>query len=272
VTRKNWRLAAATKHLDRWREVARCFSEFDQPASLLFAYLGARSLDYPHVATHRSGLKLRLMEFGDLETIWQVFLRHVYDVRPTDQTIVDIGANVGLFACYAAWKAPRARVLAVEPFPTSVERLREHLSQNHLSDRVTVLPAALAPNVPEVVMAVNRHSSQENYVVTNVRAEMQTVRVPAISLERALAEAPGRIDLLKMDIEGGEFEVLLNAKPSELRRCSRINLEHHAAPSGSGYRKENLIEHLVAAGFLIRQHLGTADSDYGILHCEQAAA
>jgi FkbM family methyltransferase len=268
------RLGAALKHLDRWREVSRCFQEFERPAAMVSAYLGTRRMAFPQIAIHRSGIRFRMQEFGDLETAWQIFLRRIYDVRPTDRQIVDVGANVGLFACYAAWKAPQARLLAVEPFPSTVERLRENLVQNHANGRVEVLAAALSSRAREVVMAANPESSQQNFVVGTIgsaEASLSTLRVPAMPLSEAVSAMPGKIDLLKMDIEGGEFDALLNTSAAELRRFQRINVEHHEAPSGCKMTKGDLIGHLRSAGFTVRQHAGADDSTYGILHCTQAA-
>jgi FkbM family methyltransferase len=233
------------------------------------AYLGVSTMAMPTVVQHRSGLRLRVNEFADLETIWQIFLRRVYRVWPSDRVIVDAGANVGFFSCYASWRAPQSQVLAIEPFPTTVARLRSQLGDNHLSQRITVLDRALTAAPSEVVMPLNSLSSQQKPVLQKAAAGRTVVRVPSLPLAQAVEALPAQIDLLKMDIEGSEFEVLLHTPYETLRRFRRINLEHHEPPAGSSYTKAGLISHLQKAGFTVRQHAGEPTSEYGILHCTQ---
>jgi len=263
------RLALAFRRLDRWREMLRCFREFEQPSVMAGAYLGASTMAMPTVVQHRSGLRLQVNEFTDLETIWQIFLRLVYDVRPSDRVIVDAGANVGFFSCYASWRAPQSQVLAIEPFPSTVVRLRTQLADNHLSQRVTVLDRALTAAPSEVVMPLDTPSSQQKPVLQKAVDSRTVVRVPSVPLAQAVAALPAQIDLLKMDIEGSEFEVLLHTPYETLRRFRRINVEHHESPPDSSYTKAELISHLEKAGFAVRQHAGAPTSLYGILHCEQ---
>jgi FkbM family methyltransferase len=247
----------------------RCFREFEQPSAMAAAYLGVSTMTMPTVVQHRSGLRLQVYEFGDLETIWQIFLRRVYDVRPSDRVIVDAGANVGFFSCYASWRAPQSQVLTIEPFPTTVARLRTQLGDNNLSKRVTVLDRALTAAPSEVVMPLDTPSSQMKPVLQNAANSRTVVRVPSVPLAQAVAALPAQIDLLKMDIEGSEFEVLLHTPYETLRRFRRINVEHHEPPPRSSYTKAGLISHLEKAGFTVRQHTRDPTSLYGILHCEQ---
>jgi FkbM family methyltransferase len=263
------RLILSLKRLNRWREVPRCFQEFEQPVALVASYLGLNEMTMPTVAKHRSGLRLRVNEFGDLEAIWQIFLRRVYEVRPTDRVIVDAGGNIGLFSCYASWRAPQSQILTIEPFPTTVERLRTHLAENRLGERVTVLDRALTATSGEVVMALDSPSSQQKPVLQGTAQGKTVVRLPSVPLSEAVATLPERIDLLKMDIEGSEFEVLLSTPRATLQRFRRINVEHHEPPVGTSYTKAGLIAHLEQAGFTVRQFAGAPSEAFGILHCEQ---
>jgi FkbM family methyltransferase len=257
------------KRLNRWREVPRCLDEFEAPMALVASYLGLSEMTMPKMVKHRSGLRLQVNEFGDLEAIWQIFLRRVYEVRPTDRVIVDAGGNVGLFSCYASWRAPQSQILTIEPFPTTVERLRTHLAENRLSERVTVLDRALTATPSEVVMALDTPSSQQKPVLQGTGQGKTVVRVPSVPLSEAVASLPQRIDLLKMDIEGSEFDVLLHTPRATLQRFRRINVEHHEPPVGTSYTKAALIAHLEQAGFAVRQFAGAPSEAFGILHCEQ---
>src|SRR5919106_4375067 len=119
------RAVVALRHLNRAPEVLRCMRGFSAWPTVASAYLGLTSLPLPFEARTRSGMRFRLLEFYDLETLWQIYCRQVYAVAPSDRVIVDAGANIGLFTCFAAARAPQARVHAIEPFPATYDRLVE---------------------------------------------------------------------------------------------------------------------------------------------------
>lgn len=158
------RIVNAFGRLDRIPEVFGAVRQFDRGLVLTAQYLGLRSPRYPGMVVSRSGDQYRIEEFGDVETLWQIAARGVYDVRPDDRCIVDAGANTGLFTCYACSVAPSARVLAIEPFPPSHRRLLDSVSRNSLESRVTVLPVALAGTPGTEVMCISYRSSQENWI------------------------------------------------------------------------------------------------------------
>jgi len=65
------------------------------------------------------------------------------DAIPPGSVIWDIGANIGLYSCYAA-KARRCRVFAFEPSVFNLELLARNVFLNDLTDRVTIVPLALS--------------------------------------------------------------------------------------------------------------------------------
>jgi hypothetical protein len=134
---------------------------------------------------------------------------------------------------------------------------------------VTVLDRALTATPGDVVMPLDSPSSQQKPVLQGSAEGKKVVRVPSVPLSEAVATLPDRIDLLKMDIEGSEFEVLLHTPRKTLQRFRRINVEHHEPPVGTTYSKAGLVAHLEQAGFTVHQYAGAPGDAYGILHCEQ---
>lgn len=61
----------------------------------------------------------------------------------SDATIVDVGANVGIYALALTSAAPERRVFAVEPAPPTVERLRANVRLNAREDRIDVRACGL---------------------------------------------------------------------------------------------------------------------------------
>jgi FkbM family methyltransferase len=224
---------------------------------MIAGYLGM-PVSYPFTCATRSGTKVRVAGRTDLVTTWIIYLRHEYTVEPDDEIILDCGANIGVFALYAASVAPRSRVFAVEPFPSTFQDLRENIKLNRLDERVTCVSIALSASDGMVNMyAAPEVPSQARQVIRPSGSD--TVSVPAMSLSSLLGRiGVDEVDMLKMDIEGSEHTALLHAEPGVLARCKRISVEYHEiAPKGP------LFDHMKAAGFVLR-HDRVLGDNYGV--------
>jgi FkbM family methyltransferase len=137
-------------------------------------------------------------------------------------TFVDIGANVGLYALFVAtYGSANARVLAMEPQPGIVERLRFNARSNPACD-ITVVPVAVTDRDGEVDLVIQVRDRAGSHVDRGeARAyDGEKLRVPTRPLLALLAEANiAAIDALKIDIEGSEDLALapfLRAAPPTL--------------------------------------------------------
>jgi FkbM family methyltransferase len=126
-------------------------------------------------------------------------------------TFVDIGANVGLYALFAAAHAgPQARILAIEPQTGLVDRLRYNLQSNPQLN-VEVESIAVADRDGEVPLLMDRRDSGGTRIVrdTAAPATATPIWVPCRRLAAVLAERGfSAVDALKIDIEGAEDIVL----------------------------------------------------------------
>jgi len=261
------RITRALRHASRLPEVATCLRSISPGMEVAASYVGLARMELPRRVRFRNGLEYRLEEYYDLETLWQIHFHRVYPLEPSDTVIVDAGANVGLFACWAASSNPRATIYAIEPSPDNLVRLREHLRTNALESRVTVVPAALSGSETTVWLSGRASASQMFHVVDEQAAD--THAVPALSLAAMLAQVPApRVDFLKMDIEGSEYSTLMTATADDLRPVRRLSLEYHEPPAGSAYTKGALLDHLRACGFtrITDEHPGSA---YGMIHARR---
>ena len=154
-------------------------------------------------------------------------------LRP-GMTFVDVGANWGYFTLAAAHGVgPGGRVISVEADPWACRALRANVARNRL-DQVTVLEMAASDRLGALWLQQYEANANDsgNYGVTStttVAADGRRFKVLARALDQALDEVEvNRIDLLKMDIEGGEGRALigLHRRLTE-RRVERILLEIH---------------------------------------------
>jgi FkbM family methyltransferase len=256
--------------MGRAPEVLRCLRQTPQWRQLAGAYLGVSRLPYPAIVKLRDGNCFRLTEMYDLETLWQIYFHRVYQVRPSDLVVIDAGANIGLFSCWAARQAADARIYAIEPAPGTFQRLNGHVSGNGMTNRVKCFQAALGGRQGRLMMSTGGAASQMFRILAPGRKVPESaVEVEVMTLgdfvAAVLADSGAkRVDLLKMDIEGSEYETLL---PDRLEAIDRIQVEYHEPREPIGHSRAGLMEHLSNCGFKrVRQ---SGDPDYGLLWYER---
>jgi FkbM family methyltransferase len=160
----------------------------------------------------RNGCRIRMrnLRTTDYAVAREVFLGDVYRMPPhlsiDPKTIVDLGADVGYSVVYWLTIAPTARVIAFEPHPQHVEALLHNVELNAMHGRVDVRACA-AGTKAGVAGLSNRGSS------SSLAQGPASIRVPVTDLFTAIAEP---IDILKVDIEGAEYELLEDPRLRDL--------------------------------------------------------
>ncbi len=182
----------------------------------------------------------------EVAALWEVFIAGEYgDWLPARvRMLVDGGANVGTATAWFRHRFPEARVVAVEPNPSAIERLGRKLGSD---PNVVPVRAALSDSDGAMYFA-----PQEMSVVGRVLNDGQpgAVEVPALSLRTVKKRyCDGQaIDLLKLDIEGSEWTVLRN----ELTDIDVVALEAHDLVPDGKTAAEALTEVARRDGFELR--------------------
>jgi FkbM family methyltransferase len=169
--------------------------------------------------------------------------------------VLDIGAHHGLYTLLAARKVGRTgKVVAFEPSPKERERLMAHLRLNRVQNRVTVVPTALGKETAESIlyMVIGKETGCNSLRPPAVKEPTEEVRVPVTSLDTFLAQQKvGRIDFIKMDIEGAELGVLEGAQDVLAKRPRPVILAELADSRtlAWGYSASAIYDFLVAKGY-----------------------
>jgi FkbM family methyltransferase len=133
-------------------------------------------------------------------------------IRPQD-TVLDIGANIGWFTVHAAKLLTEGYCHSFEPMPRTFCKLAENCAMNHVTGRVILNQVALG----------DRDGACELYEFDGLvhgcnslsklgRTDCHAVQVAMTTLNRYLAEKQvRRVDLIKVDIEGAEMLLLKGA-------------------------------------------------------------
>ena len=175
--------------------------------------LGGRPLD-----VHALGARMRLYPGHNVAEKNLLFTPQYFDREERrflaerlgpDLVLVDIGANVGGYALFAATLAgPGGRVLAIEPQADIFERLTFNIRQNGFS-AVKALEVAVSDRDGEVTLFVDPKNKGETSMRL-VGTAGASVKVPAKALGTIVAEEGfERIDAMKLDVEGAEDLILV---------------------------------------------------------------
>lgn len=187
--------------------------------------------------------------------------RDGFEIRPND-TIVDIGANMGMFSMWAAPQAPEGRVVAIEPMDV-VGCLDMNVRLNKL-ENVVVLNAAVGPDgevlefldYPSFNILTHQVGARPAWttrllvrlLLLQQQLEPVHVRAPCISLGTIMDELDLKtVDYLKVDCEGGEYEILRTLSDEHWGRIQKIAMEFHELQPGQ--RHNELVELMEAQGF-----------------------
>ncbi|MFI5911211.1 FkbM family methyltransferase [Dactylosporangium sp. NPDC051541] len=153
-----------------------------------------------------------LVTWGAIEGPLTKFLAS--ELRP-GQTFVDVGANIGYFTVLATQRVGLGgKVIAFEANPGTAAVLRDNLAVNWLTEHNVVVhnQAAYSANTTVRFNAsarwVGDSSIQHRPGNAHRLDEITAIEVPAVRLDDALQSA-GVIDVLKIDIEGGEYQAFM---------------------------------------------------------------
>jgi len=239
----------AFRHLEKTPELWRCFRRFENWATMTQHFFALPGSAYPVEVRTRSGLHITLQEFCDALAVWEMYCREQYRVPHDAQTIVDVGANIGIFTIWAARQAPSARVFSFEPFPQTFARLTENIRSHGLDSRTSCHRAGLAAASGCRSMSTEPIASVARALLPADVPGDGSVQVTVLTLAELIKQVQDanfgkRIDVLKLDIEGAEHEVLPGIAPEALAPVDLIEVEYHPP-----LPKEPIFDALNRAGF-----------------------
>jgi FkbM family methyltransferase len=212
----------------------------------------------------RNGAKIQIGRGVDHVPIIEIFLRQDYGEMPDGATIVDIGANIGVFTLYAAMNGRGNRVFAYEPMSEFHALLSRNVADNGLGDRVACFPLAVASQAEERVIFTERPGFFFPTLLGQDGQGAGEVTIRCTTLAAIVADnGLDTIDLLKMDCEGAEYEIFYQASDDTLARIREIRLEYHVL-KGADENPDSLAAYLQDRGFRVT-HRHAFDPTNGVM-------
>jgi FkbM family methyltransferase len=142
-------------------------------------------------------------DYSELRVLEAIFLGRQYDLElvADPHVVVDLGSNIGASVVWFRTRFPRARIIAVEPDPTTFESLRMNTSQLTQLDLVN---AAVGSFDGTAELRRSGASWSTSLVNGTPTGEQVSVRRLSTILEDLDVD---QVDVLKVDIEGSEYEL-----------------------------------------------------------------
>jgi FkbM family methyltransferase len=247
------RLWKARRYLENYREVLHNAPSKD-PGAFRF-----RSGPTWHLSDPTTGLQV----------FDEVFVGEHYRFqnRGTARTVVDIGANIGLFSLYAHLKLPAATIYAIEADPSTFATLAGNVEHNALQDFVRPFHLAISSVTGTLTFYRAATSGWSSLFPVRGAEGGEAVQVSSMSLPAfCAAQGIGEIDILKIDVEGAEYDIVLGDPGFFEVPVHELLLEVDRDPRDSRYGYAALMDRL-------RQRYHSVvtdrpgDEEYPLVHC-----
>ena len=150
-------------------------------------------------------------------------------IKSAQDPILDVGAHVGFFTLYCRALNARVPVVALEPEDHNLASLRAHLKANQTT-KVTVVVGGLTAQTGKRNLQLSADSHNHRILpLGKIAAANEAVQlVPVFSLaDLCQSRKIKHLSLLKMDIEGGEYELLEAWSERDFSLFKCLLMEYH---------------------------------------------
>ena len=201
----------------------RPFSKFDiswfQEKILKHANSG---IEYSHLYKNRYKIIFKDPK-AFLYSVKELFVEEIYKFKAQDDTpyIIDCGSYIGTSILFFKTQYPNAKILAFEPDNSNFELLNNNIKKWDLKDIEIQNAAIWINNLGVNFIADGNMASKIDE--SNNTAHNENQKTKSVRLKDLLTE---KIDFLKIDIEGAEYEVLVDCE-SKLSFVENLFIEYH---------------------------------------------
>jgi len=196
---------------------------------------------------------------GEKEANHEVFDELVYKPSWFDldsiaiKDVVDVGALIGSFTLWAHEQWPNATIHAYEPDPESFDYLKKNIQMVN-SDKITAYNLGVWGNDEKLAYHRFENTPGNNTVVYDQRpfteGKEEQMFIKPRKIIDVIKEIGGKIDFLKLDCEGSEYNILYSLSKSELKKIKFIAVEYHEFDNNPRNRGKSLSIHLRKNGFI----------------------
>lgn len=147
---------------------------------------------------------------------------HLTKQNMRDRIVIDIGANIGAFSLYAASLGAK-EVIAVEPISMSYNTFLKNIARTGLKTITTHKKLVGEKSRQFIKVSLNENAGANS--MYNVSDNFEVVET--MTFREVMNQIAGHDILLKLDCEGAEYDIILNADPLDMVRINEIMMEVH---------------------------------------------
>jgi len=155
--------------------------------------------------------------------VFGIFIKKEYGDIRRQSIIVDVGANIGVYALYAA-QQQAGQVFAYEPNSEAYECLVQSVRDSHLEGLVVPQRTAVLGAAKGAVRFPVKSNVHNAIIQDASNTDFEWVNTSSIS---DIVMRLGRADLLKLDCEGAEYDILFSAEAAVYDRINSVRMEYH---------------------------------------------
>lgn len=142
-------------------------------------------------------------------------LKQFYSWLKPGTVFYDLGGNVGFFSVIAARYITHGTIYSFEPIPFNIVYFKKHLELNRKRIKcknIQVLPYAISDKEGDVTISHDKVAIEGNtYIKSAYLSTTECIVVKCYSIDGLLKEGYEKPDVIKIDVEGAEYDVLLGA-------------------------------------------------------------
>lgn len=227
--------------------------------SFMYHYALGLKPEAPYV--FRNGARIKIGRAIDHVPIIEIFLKGDYGVMPNNATIIDMGANIGVFSIYATTNRNN-KVYAYEPFRSYCDNVEENARLNGKDKDIKAFNYAVAGKAENRTLFIN---GTDFFFPTLMGKEFQvngdTIQVKCTTLAEIIeSNALSSVDMLKIDCEGAEYDIFYNAPADVFTKIKEIRMEYHNLDNEER-NVEKLKEFLTGKGYTITRIQANTDTN-----------
>ena len=212
-----------SKMIDKVKTVVGIVSAVENWPAYLFDYVSPKG---EAIYSFPGGIRLFVRSpGGDKGIVNEIFVHKEYthEIGEND-IIVDIGAHIGAFSVVAGKKASKGKVFSYEPEPSNFQQLKKNVELNNLQNVSIFNMGVLGSKGTKEFYSSNQHTGGSSVLkVPGKKISASFTTIEDIFQENGLE----KIDYLKMDVEGAEYDILMKTPSACLAKIAYLALETH---------------------------------------------
>lgn len=224
----------------------------------------------------KNGQKFKIRDLMELWTIKETILDDAYllanfiskEKSSSIKNIVDIGGALGDFSIFCAKKYPNSTIYVFEPQNDSCQQVKKNIALNNIPNNQIVISNTAISNFENIEtftknVSTNGLEKGEMVFLESDKSDDESIEVNFTNLGIFIEKLNQNIDILKIDCEGGEYNIIPLLKNETYKKINLIVMEWHEFYPNQNRMK--LFTHLENVGFNVTLKKSPVHNELGYI-------